>query len=356
MKTPRYKLMIVTILLSIVLGAGNGVLATALTSNYLSDYALQLQNLTTPLRLTEKRPTVFPSSYQEAIDRAQEVALPTVVSLLPNTQPRNGFSLNDRLGSGVILTSDGWVAVLNDRFISSASTQVLHKRETYAITEQKVDTLTDVHFLKMDTHGLPVTTFGSALDTSLQEQVFIAQHGSSLVSANVIEHDRLSGRAVSSVTPTRRVVLDRAASVGDPVFNLAGELIGLIERSEDARAYVLPIDAILPAFNSLLESGVIERGDLGMTILDLTYSIATYADDDRTSYGGALIHSFGMRSPAQAAGLRIGDIILSLDGQTVNGHRSLDEQLASYQAGDQVNVTLERKGEVLDIEVVLDAR
>jgi len=356
MKTPIYKTTLLTILLSIALGAGSGVFATALTSNYLSEYALELQNLTTPLRLTQKKPTVFPSSYQEAIDRVQEAALPTVVTLLSKTNQSDGYGLGDSLGSGMILTSDGWVAVYSDRFISAQSVQVLHNRELFKIEDKKTDKITGIDFIKINDHGLPVTTFGSGLDLSLQEQVFLSHNGSDLISANIIEHKHTSGKAVSSDKPTRKIILDREGQVGDPVFNLTGELVGVVDRISPSRSEVIPIDAILPAFSSMLENGKVERAELGVNVLDLTHTIGSAFGKDRATYSGAYIWSFNIGSPAKKAGLKKGDIIISLDGQSVNGYRSLDERLFNYGPGDSVEIVFERKGEELSVEIVLSTK
>ena len=102
-KIDRNKIL-TTVVLSIILGTGSGILATALTSSYLSDYAIQLSELTTPLRIATDAPRVFPDDINDAIYQINDVINKSVASAFINsTKGQNGFTAKDLVASGVVV-------------------------------------------------------------------------------------------------------------------------------------------------------------------------------------------------------------------------------------------------------------
>jgi len=341
------------ILFSALLGGAAGILTTALTTNYLADYALELGQLTEPLRLSEQRPIAFPSSYEEALGRIEQEALPAVVSLTAESAtPESLFGTEDQVA--VTITSDGWMMALGNE----GYTDVFTRSEFCNVTDRVVDAMTGVYFYHCETQSLPVVGFGSGFAVEQGEQLFIVGSQGSVVRGQASLVEWSQDVPASSDIPSRRVILstNSGAEIGDLVFDLSGKLVGIIEDERaDGQLAMLPLEAILPALNRLLESGEITRPALNAQVIHLSTAIVS----DELSRGrthGALL--YGSRAAVfggvvSGAGLESGDIILSVDYQTITATTTLDELLLAYQAGDEVTLVFDRLGDEMEVDVTL---
>ena len=341
------------IVFSVLLGGASGVLATALTTSYLSDYAIQLSELTEPLRIAEQRPTAFPASYEEAVEQLVSDALPAMAQLGSTTnQP---LSLNDpELSPVTVLTSDGWMLTMTSGTLKS----VVIKNELCDVVDQVEDSITGVVFIKCDARSLSVAGFGSGYDMEAGYQVFVADSSSSFTPADVLRVSWPSDTAWSSDIPNRRFVLSvgTVPSIGSAVFDLSSKLVGIVEEiSDNGEVIVLPLDSFLEAFDSLLENGDVVHATLGVQAIDLSKTIVS-SELSREYSTGALLYgtqAVVYRSAAYDAGLLAGDIILSVDRQSVDDGHSLDEYITTHVPGDQVLLQIDRDGSLIDVSVTL---
>lgn len=348
MNKPSWNTIFWTIVLSIVLGAGSGVLATSLTSSYLSEYALELSELTKPLRLSEERPRSFPSSRREAIDRFAESSLQSIATFYTKglTRP-DGYKSSDTLAAGVVLTSDGWIAVPTSSPGLLSNSFMLLGREEYSVERVEYDRLHGVAFVKTLSNGLPVVTFGEALDVHVADELFLVRSNSSFKITTVEEVLHPSGESTSSDRINRRLKLADDTSSAAFAFNMSGEFVGF------SLTNVLPVETILPYFSSLLKNEVFSRPSLGVNTISISDSVRLSDDKTREHLSGAYISSLESAGPAEKAGMKKSDIILSVDGQSVNSTRTLDELIYSYKKNDLVNFIIDRDGEIINIQVVL---
>jgi len=353
--TQTWKTTTYTILLSFVLGSASGVLGTAWTSSYLADYAWKLSQLTAPLGLTQERPRNFPSSYKEAVDRLTQSSLPSVAKLYPEQSGPLGYTQNaDEVA--IVLTSDGWLALRAESFIKNQSLfihgQMLIGGQLYPVQESVFDSVTQVVFVKVSANGLPVVAFGKGRETRLGEQIFVAQSAQAFESTSVANIVWPVGIAVSSELPSRSLFLTDTFSAGDIVFNLNGEVIGFLKMDRE----VLLMEQILPAFRSLLEQKKISRPFLGVQFVDLTHAVNISPTISRSHRNGALLSgatSVKNGSPAKIAGLKAADIILSINGETVNNTHGLDELISQYKPNETIQIVVDRAGTQQTFEVIL---
>ncbi len=357
MKHDLWTLTARTIALSIIIGGISGILTSALTSSYLSDYAIQLSELTAPLRTEVEKPKSFPISYSEAVKNFEDNTLKSVVTFYSKSaKGLYGFDDADKVASGVILTSDGWIAVAGSTPSKLLSSSALAKDEIYNVEEVIVDSLTNISFVKIDASGLSVASFGSGLDVSLGEQLLTSSGSGSINQTFVQEQKWPKGLAVSSDKPVRRILLkENSIELGSSVFDLSGNLVGFAVK-EGAASHMIPVDGVLPALSSLLKDKKIVRSSLGVQYVDITHSIALTEKTTRGNRHGAYLTgrpAVANGSAADKADLRAGDIILSVNGQSVNGHRGLDEIIFSYQPEDEVELTIDRAGEEMVVNIVL---
>ena len=341
-----------TIVLSVALGAASGVLATALTSSYLSDYAIQLNDLTTPLRIGAQRPTNFPTSLAEAVERFSESSLKGVVSFYPeNVNRPQGYTQNDLVATGVVVTSDGWVAIKSTSPTAISRTFVDVDGQRVEVEEVVYDPTYGIVFAKTGLSGLPVMNMGSALDLQLGEQVFIAKDAQAFELQSVREHVWAQGVVHSSDLVHRRVLLTDASEKSGLAFNLVGDFVGFVSAGE-----LMPVEGSMSTLSSLLNSGEVTRPTLGVNTINLTRSVGLTDVLTRGHHGGAYLYGAGAvkrGSAAEEAGLKRGDIVLAVDGQVVNGTRTLDERIASYEPEDVIELRIDRDGEEQTISVTL---
>lgn len=338
--------------LSILLGFGGGVLATALTSDYLADYARALGELPSPQRLSEERPRSSPQTYAEAAGNVVESVLPGVAQLYSPGSYAEAFA------SGAVLTSDGWIVTVVEYRTASAGDIVVVGGKTHVITDVVVDKGTNVNFVKVDASNLPVFAFGNGFDLRPGDQLFVPPSSGSLFVETVVESSWASG-ALSSDVPERRIVLDNpllGEFLGAPVVNVRGELVGLIDGGSAGLTTVLPTDGVLSVFNAILRDGKIVRPALGVVATDLGRNLGL---DETTTHGldrGALLLGAGSvrkGSVAAAAGLVPGDVILSVDGVSVDARRSLDELVVTHAPGDVITLRVTDGETEREVSVVL---
>jgi S1-C subfamily serine protease len=349
-----------TIVFSILIGGASGVLATALTTSYLSDYAMELGELTSPLRLSQERPRVFPETYEDAVANVRDRVFPATTRLYPSTpaSATGGYTHDEVVAQGAVLTSDGWVMFMpsEDTTITEAM-RVGVGSETYAIERLAEDPVTGAVFVKSEAGDLPVLAFAESVDLSPGDQLFAFPARDAIHETALQRIDLQNGEVVSADSPRRRLILDSAQqpSSGTVVTNVGGELIGVVTQEIDGNPRVLPLDTILPSFRSLLRDGAIARPWIGLDVVNLRGYVGV--DNERYDLeNGALIPSetsIEPDSPAAVAGLRAGDVILAVDGRPLNGAFTLDELLVGYEPGDSVTLTVVRDEEELEVSVKL---
>lgn len=339
---------------ALAIGGAAGVLGTALTSSYLSDYAVQLSELTAPLRLSQERPRNFPSSYKEAIDTLVTSSLPSIAEIYEGKAGDFGYTQAQRSAIGIVLTSDGWIAVHGNQnaFVNIKNSSVRIRSQWYPIEHRLDDPSTNTVFLKVNASGLPVTAFGNGSELQLGEQLFVTVSSSAFVPVSVIQIQWPDAIAVSSDEIHRTIVLDQNLDTGTIVFNLNGEMVGVVQDDHS----VLMIEAVSSVVRSLLEKQTIIRPSLGVMSIDIAHAINLPVELSRSYTSGALLSgaaSVPRTSVAKDAGLQPGDILLSVNGELINETHSLDELIAQYRPADSLQIVLDRGGQQQTIEVVL---
>lgn len=347
------------ILLSILIGGASGIFASALTNNYLREYALELTDLTAPLEFTQERPRAFPKSFADAQEGVKEKVPPTIVEVFnPQYTQVPNFLSENAIARGVLLSSDGWM-VINTPNRTLTGTPLLVHKEVVEIEKSLSDFTTGITFVKTDQDNLPVLAFGESRNIEIGEQVFVFSSSDEMVTRRVRSISFGEAKSQKSEIPLRRIVLDGEvnAAKGAIVVNLSGEILGLIESSTNDQTIVLPIDSILPLFNSLLKEEEIVRPRLGVSTIDLAHHRGLSEELTKGRRAGALVYGYGgiqYNSPAANAGIQLGDIILAIDGQPLTGHITLGEYVMDAQVEQEMYLRILRNEEEIELTVVID--
>ncbi len=357
MKFPSYSTTIVLVLLSILLGGASGVIATALTSTALSDYAVQLNEQTRPILTTDHAPKSFPSSYADATNRFIDSSLPSVATIfLKSAKGSFGYSREAIAGTGVVFTADGWITTSNVPKLPMDQLAIGVKQHVYDVTRIVIDPVTNITFLKIQATDLPVVGFGKAFDLTMGQQIFTVTNTGALIDASVRSQEWPQGVLMMSDVPLRRLsVSSDSSEAGNLAFDLSGAFVGFILK-QDVGKQLLPLEDILPALTALLEKKEITHPSLGVQYIDIAHAIGLPEKFMRGHTTGAYLTgkpAVKKGSAAAIAGLNEGDIILAMNGQSIDETHSLDERLLAFRPGDSVLISIDRLGEKQNMNVVL---
>ncbi|HSJ00654.1 MAG TPA: trypsin-like peptidase domain-containing protein [Patescibacteria group bacterium] len=308
------------------------------------------------------------SAVIEAVDRVA----PAVV--LINTRQESLLGGADGTGSGVIFDSAGWI-LTNRHVVENADslTVALSDGRTFAGELYGIDTFTDLAIVKIDGTGLPTAPIGTSRDLS-PGQLAIAI-GNPLGYENTVTTGIVSGlgRMISasdasqtSAPETLRNLIQTDAAInpgnsGGPLVNSAGQVIGIntaVSTTAQGLGFAIPIDIAKPIMGQALAGEPIARPMIGIRYLPITPALAD--EQDLPVDFGALVGSTRTDvpsiipdSPAAAAGLQDGDIIVSVDGQQITAEQDLSTLIVNYAPGDTVTLRVLRDNTAREVEITL---
>jgi serine protease Do len=269
----------------------------------------------------------------------------------PNA-PRGGDVPMRGLGSGFIVSNDGYI-ITNAHVVEGAEhvTVRLTDRREFKAKVVGADKQSDIAVLKIDAKSLPTVKLGKSADANVGE--WVVAIGSPFgfdnsVSAGIVS---AKGRSLPDSSYVNFIQTDVAVNPGNsggPLFNLAGEVIGInsqiYSRSGGFQgiSFAIPVEVALNVKDQLVKHGKVSRGRLGVTVQEVNATLADSFGLDRPR--GALISSVDAASPAEKAGLQVGDIILTYDGTAIERSSDLPGLVADKGPGAKAAVEVWRKG------------
>lgn len=234
------------------------------------------------------------------------------------------------LGSGFIISSDGYI-ISNNHVVRDADQIIVRLSDRRQFTAKVVgtDERSDIALLKIDATRLPVATLGRGRDLKVGEWVLAI--GSPFgfdysVTAGIVSAKGRSLPRENYVPFIQTDVAINPGNSGGPLFNLDGEVVGVNSQIFSRTggfmglSFAIPIDVAMNVADQLRSKGSVTRGWLGVLIQDVTRELAESFSMARPE--GALIAKVLPGSPAEDAGIQIGDIVLSYNGLPV--YRSSD--------------------------------
>ncbi len=265
------------------------------------------------------------------------------------------------LGSGFIVSVDGFV-LTNSHVVEAADEIIVRTSDRREFVAQIIgaDERSDIALLKIDGSDLPAVRIGSAADLKVGEWVlaigspFGFEHSAT---AGIVSAKGRSLPAENYVPFIQTDVAINPGNSGGPLFNLDGEVIGVNSQIYSRTggfmglSFAIPIEVAMDVVEQLKEKGRVSRGWLGVLIQDVTRELAE-------TFGmrhprGALVAQVLPGSPAEAAGVRAGDIILSFNGKEIATSSNLPPLVGVAKVGSEAKVQLLRDGEVIDIPLML---
>ncbi|MEX1081949.1 MAG: Do family serine endopeptidase [Halofilum sp. (in: g-proteobacteria)] len=263
------------------------------------------------------------------------------------------------LGSGFLISADGFV-LTNGHIVANADEIIvrLHDRRQYEAEVIGVDPRSDVALLKIDASGLPHVRIGDPAD--LQVGSWVLAIGSPFgfdhsVTAGIVSAKGRSLPDESYVPFIQTDVAINPGNSGGPLFNTDGEVVGINAQilshtgGSMGVSFTIPIDIAMEVAAQLRTEGRVTRGWLGVVIQQVTGDLAETFGMERTR--GALVTRVLADSPAERAGLRIGDVILRYEGREVTESTALPAMVGRTPVGTAARMVIVRDGERRELPV-----
>jgi serine protease Do len=265
------------------------------------------------------------------------------------------------LGSGFIISSDGYI-LTNEHVVRDADeilVRLTDRREFKAKLIGK-DTRSDIAVLKIDANNLPVVKIGKSEDLQVGEWVlaigspfgFDASVTAGIVSAK--------GRSLPRENYVPFIQTDVAINPGNsggPLFNMKGEVVGINSQIYSRTggfmglSFSIPIEVAMDVANQLKTKGKVSRGWLGVLIQDVTAELAESFDMNKPR--GALVSRVLPDSPAEKAGIQVGDIIVGFNEHAIPRSKDLPPLVGKAKVGKRVPLKVIRNGKTKFLYVVL---
>ncbi|WP_205780579.1 S1C family serine protease [Mucilaginibacter limnophilus] len=285
-------------------------------------------------------------------------------------------------GSGVLISTNGFI-VTNNHVVEDASAikVVLTDKRTFAAKLIGRDPNTDLALIKIEASGLNAATFGNSDEVRVGQWVLAIGYPFSLnttVTAGIVSakersigiignKERLSERQNTGSAVEAFIQTDAAINPGNSggaLINTNGELIGINAAiasqtgSYAGYGFAIPVNLVKKIVNDLRQFGTVKRGLLGVSFPSPSTEeeVLRQRGIDPGKVKGVYITGVQPGSAAAAAGLQEGDIIKSIDSNTVNSSVELSERIARHHPNDKVPITYQRNGKQADATVILKAQ
>ncbi len=368
-------LAILTVVISAFIGAVLGIMYTLryVDSGATYNSIEARQNITLASRGMDSsaRASIGPN-----FERAAKLITPAVVHIRTTYGPGD-FSLNPlelrfqqqshSSGSGVIVSDDGYI-VTNNHVIEDASNIEVVMSDNKRLYAKVIgrDPSTDLALLKVKARNLPFISYGNS-DTIVPGEWVLAVGNpfelNSTVTAGIVSAKaRNIGilRDKNNLQVEAFIQTDAAVNPGNSggaLVNLKGELVGINSAIATANggyqgySFAIPVNLVKKIADDLLEFGEVQRGLLGVRIMDVDARVAESENLDIVQ--GIFVSQVNEGSAAAQSGILAGDVITAIDGQKVVSTSELQELVARHRPGHAVNVTYRRDGKVTSVKTVL---
>lgn len=261
------------------------------------------------------------------------------------------------LGSGVIISADGYIVTNNHVVADSEKLEVLlNDNSTYEARIIGTDEATDLALIKIDAKGLSPITFGDSEALKIGEWVLAVGNPfgfNSTVTAGIVsakarslgQTNRGGGMGIESFIQTDAAL--NPGNSGGALVNLKGELVGINSAiysntgSYAGFSFAIPTTIVKKVITDIRQYGTVQRAVLGCTVQELDSKLAKEKGITATKTG-MLVKDVNDKSTARELGLEEDDVITAINGVNVTSFATLVEQLNKFRPGEEVTVTYYR--------------
>ena len=302
-----------------------------------------------------------------SISQIASIVSPSVVEVTTETISTNPFFpqyVQDGAGSGVIISEDGYI-ITNAHVISGASQIKVRTSDKTEYEAELIgsDSKSDIAVLKIGATGLTPAVVGNS-DNLVVGEFTLAVGNPMGTLGGTVTNGIISAlnRDITVQGQTMNLLQTNAAvspgNSGGGLFNEKGELIGIVnaksaEEGAEGLGFAIPVNTAMEVAQSLIDNGYVTgRPALGIQVLAVSdwQMMVQYG----VSQPGVYIIDVTEGSCADKAGLKAGDLFVSIDGNSVTGTVDVTSALDSHAVGDTLEIQVAREGKVVQVSVALE--
>jgi serine protease Do len=282
------------------------------------------------------------------------------------TQRQRGPSFEHGLGSGVIISPDGYIVTNNHVVAGAVNISVtMSNRDIYPAKLIGADPTTDLAVIKIDGHDFPSIPWGDS--AKLEPGQLVLAFGNPYGFRFSVTRGIISALDRPNPDSDRRkpgefIQTDAAINPGNSggaLVDARGELIGINTflysptGAFSGMGFAIPTKIAEPTVNALIRDGKIRHGYIGISIEDVTPDNAKFFDAKKAV--GAVVSDVTPDAPGSKAGLKTGDVIVAFDGKPVSDAGELQMETSQKQPGDTIHLQVMRDGKTFDLPVTLES-
>ena len=269
------------------------------------------------------------------------------------------------LGSGVIVTADGYI-LTNNHVVQGANklTVVLNDKKRYTAKIVGTDPLSDVAVIKIEATNLPVATLGNSDNVKIGQWVIAVGNPFELMHTVTTGIISATGRSAVGLAEYEDFMQTDAAinpgNSGGALADLDGNVIGINTAISSPSGgnvgigFAIPINMAKSIMTQLIKNGKISRGYLAVNIQDVTDDLAKALNLKNSE--GALVANVANDGPADKAGIKRGDVIIDFNNKKVANSTDLKNMVAQTEPGSTVPVTIIRDNNQKKLDVKIGER
>ena len=321
------------------------------------------------------------ASYRDAVSRA----MPAVVNIYTTKEVRQPqspllddpflkrffgerFSETEKqmsLGSGVVVTHDGYV-LTNNHVVETADQIEVAFEDGRKASARLVgnDPETDLAVIKIDLPDLPAITFGNVDDVKVGDVVLAIGNPFGVGQTVTMGIVSALGRSQLGINIYENFIQTDAAinpgNSGGALIDAAGNLIGInsaiYSQSGGSMGigFAIPVSTVRMVMDAIIAKGQVVRGWIGVEPRDITPELAEYLDLGKQD--GVIIAAVLKTGPADRAGIRPGDILISVDGKNIANMKEMFNLIATLQPESKTGVVVLRDGKEVSLEIIVGKR
>jgi Do/DeqQ family serine protease len=268
-------------------------------------------------------------------------------------------------GSGVIVSPEGYI-VTNNHVIEKAEkiSVTLNDNREFEAKLVGTDPNSDIALLKVEAEDIHFIPWGDSDDLRLGEWVLAVGNPFNLTSTVTAGIVSAKGRSLGIIKEQYRlesfIQTDAAVNQGNSggaLVNLNGELVGVNTAilspsgAYSGTSFAVPVNIVKKIVEDLIQYGEVQRAILGVSIRDVTSELAD--EEDLGTITGAYVNGVAEDGAAEEAGIKKGDVIISVNGNEITNSSELQEQIGRYRPNQEVTVTVIRDKKKKQFDAVL---
>lgn len=272
------------------------------------------------------------------------------------------------LGSGVIISSDGYIATNNHVIDGADRLEVtLNDNRTFNATVVGSDSATDLALIKIEADSLRVIPMGDSDALKVGEWVLAVGNPFGFTSTVTTGIVSAKARSISSTQGSRQMGIEsyiqtdaavNPGNSGGALVNIDGELVGINTAiysqtgNYAGYSFAIPVSIVTKVMSDMKQYGAVQRAVLGIAYQELTPALAKEHNIEGVN-DGIYVADVTERSSAGDAGIEEGDVIIAIDGSPTHTSAQLQELLARHRPGDTIEVSYLRGGKTRTASVTL---